>query len=76
MNSLFCLSLQMFHLRRLTTVGTASRPANNGIRIAKQLFHKSIAVQGWEEFSEPRKANEAVITGRAWTAPDLRRKVI
>ena len=41
----------------------------------KKLFHKSCIVQGFEEFSDVKKVNETFVTGRAWTAADLRRKV-
>jgi hypothetical protein len=39
-----------------------------------RCFHRSMSVHGWEEFTEPKKANEVTMTGRGWTAADLRRK--
>lgn len=40
-----------------------------------KFFHTSPSSQGFEEFSEVKKASELIITGRSWTAADLRRKV-
>lgn len=40
-------------------------------------FHISFPAQGFEEFYDPPlNKNEVLVTGRAWTATDLRRKVV
>lgn len=37
-------------------------------------FHSGRVLLGFEEFIEPKKANETMSAGRSWTVPDLRRK--
>jgi hypothetical protein len=45
------------------------------IQNSSKFFHKSIYLQGFEEFFDPKTGNEFVNAGRGWTVPDLRRKV-
>lgn len=40
-----------------------------------RAFHASRPVCGIEEFLEIKKPTDVIITGRGWTAADLRRKV-
>lgn len=66
----------MNYLRSLSRPFSAkllSRVSNN-LFIPRQQFHATRYVQGFEEFYETKKANEPTVTGRAWTAADLRRK--
>jgi hypothetical protein len=41
----------------------------------RMKIHSTSIVRGIEEFTETKRANEVFVTGRAWTAADLRRKV-
>ena len=43
--------------------------------ITAMSFHTSNIARGFEEFYDQSEKNELLITGRAWTAADLRRKV-
>lgn len=38
-------------------------------------FHLSNCVRGFESFFDPVTSDESFTSGRAWTVPDLRRKV-
>lgn len=44
------------------------------MQIPKQSFHSSVSVKGFEEFFDQKEEGDEVITGRSWTAADLRRK--
>ena len=52
----------------------ASFPTTSSQQFA--LFHCSRPAFGFEEFMEPKKANEIVSAGRSWKAAELRRKVM
>jgi len=44
--------------------------------VVVRSFHRSVTVQGFEEFFDPKTTqNELITNGRSWTVPDLRRKV-
>jgi hypothetical protein len=44
-------------------------------QITVRSFHSSLPSLRMDEFFDQNKANEVMVTGRAWTAADLRRKV-
>lgn len=47
------------------------------VDVAVRSFHRSIIARGFEEFYDPKIAeNELISNGRSWTVPDLRRKVL
>lgn len=65
----FCFFEQMsIFLRRLTTLPL---PKPCGFR----SFNSTAPTSRMDEFFDQNKANEVMVTGRAWTAADLRRKV-
>jgi hypothetical protein len=52
------------------------RSATSTSQIAARSFHISFPARGFEEFYDPPLSkNEVLVTGRSWTAADLRRKV-
>ena len=53
----------------------ASKLGSTLLSSNKAFFHSSTVVRGFEEFFDDKKATEAVIVGRGWTAADLRKKV-
>ena len=48
---------------------------NHGLKERSCLFHTSRSVRGFEEFYDVVDTSKALVTGRGWKLPDLRRKV-
>ncbi len=44
-------------------------------KVSAREFHWTLPSFSMEEFFDHSKPNEVMVTGRAWTAADLRRKV-
>lgn len=49
---------------------------NAGVKVnICRSFHTSDCARGFESFFDPASTDESFTSGRAWTLPDLRRKV-
>lgn len=55
----------------LSSVGCVGIKAN-----VSRTFHASVSAGGFESFFDPTSTAETFTSGRAWTVPDLRRKVL
>jgi large subunit ribosomal protein L47 len=64
--------------KQLGVLATHSKqlPMVAGVQVPQCCaYSSSSAARGWAEFLDQTKGpNDVVVTGRAWTAPDLRRK--
>lgn len=63
-------------LQRLQSVPLALASSPSSWAVPVRTFVQSAPVLGLEEFFDQKKVGELVITGRGWTVPELRRKVI
>ena len=67
-------------LRRCTqglkSLPTMVKPSFSATAVNVHQFHSSRPALGFEEFADVKKPNEVLVTGRSWTAAELRRKVL
>ncbi len=64
--------------RSMLSIGRkfVSVAGNVGVKVnICRSFHTSDCARGFESFYDPVTADESFTSGRAWTLPDLRRKV-
>lgn len=70
---MFSFTMSRLVVQSLRTTST-SLPKFNTVPMITS-FHTSTSVGGFEEFYDQSEKNEMLVTGRGWTAADLRRKV-